>query len=105
MNHNKHTSDVSKVLTKAKEFALRLNSILATEHILAGLIAIEGTYAHEILSRYKVDKEAVYRAVSASPSKRLNEVLVRDQVNRVLGYAETSANRYGYELFDTHHLL
>ena len=105
MNHNKHTSDVSKVLNKAKEFALRLNSILATEHILAGLIAIEGTYAHEILSRYKVDKEAIYRAVSASPSKRLNEVLVRDQVNRVLGYAETSANRYGYELFDTHHLL
>ncbi|MBO7177619.1 MAG: ATP-dependent Clp protease ATP-binding subunit, partial [Clostridia bacterium] len=105
MNHYKHTSDVSKVLNKANEFALRLNSILATEHILAGLIAIEGTYAHEILSRYKVDKEAVYRVVSANPSKRLNEVLVKDQVNRVLSYAETSANRYGYELFDTHHLL
>lgn len=105
MNHNKHTSDVSKVLNKAKEIALRLNSILATEHILAGLITIEGTYAHEILSRFKVDKEGVYRMVSANPSKRLNEVLIRDQVERVMRYAETTANRYGYELFDTHHLL
>ena len=105
MTNYRYTSDVSKVLEKAQEFAVRLKNTLGTEHILAALMTIEDTYAYEILNRYKVDKERVFAALNEYKDKNLNDLLVRGQVVRAKNMAQTTANRYGYDLFDTHHLL
>ena len=105
MSQYRYTSDVSKVLEKAQEFAVRLNNTIGTEHILAALMTVEDTYAFEILNRYKVDRDRVYRALNEYKAKNLNDILIQGQVARAKTHAQTTANRYGYDLFDTHHLL
>ena len=105
MNRFKYTSDVSKVLEKAQEFAVRLKKNLATEHILAAMLSVEDTYAYDILIRYKVDKDKVFNALNEYASKNFNDLLIKEQVRRAMNFAETTANRAGYDLFDTQHLL
>lgn len=105
MNQYKYTSDVEKVLEKAREFAVRLQKNLATEHILASIVTVENTYAYDILKQLKVDKETIYHSISELNTDSLNPVLVRDQVRRAMSVALTFAERSGYDLFDTQHLL
>lgn len=105
MNQYKYTSDVEKVLEKAQEFAVRLQKNLATEHILASIVTVENTYAYDILKQLKVDKETIYHSISELNTDSLNPVLVRDQVRRAMSVALTFAERSGYDLFDTQHLL
>ncbi len=102
---NRYTSDVEKVLEKAREFATRLQRNLATEHILAAIVTVENTYAYDILKQLKVDKETVYHSLNEIHSESINPILVREQVRRTMSYASTFAERSGYDLFDTQHLL
>ena len=105
MSQYKYTSDVKKVLDKAQEFAVRLQKNIATEHILASIVTVENTYAYDILKQLKVDKETIYHMISELNTESLNPVLVREQVRRSMSYALTFAERSGYDLFDTQHLL
>lgn len=105
MNQHRYTSDVEKVLEKAQEFAVRLKRNIATEHILAAIITVENTYAYDILKQLKVDNETVYHSLSELNTDALNPVLVKEQVRRSMSYALTFAERSGYDLFDTQHLL
>ena len=105
MSQYKYTSDVKKVLDKAQEFAVRLQKNIATEHILASIVTVESTYAYDILKQLKVDKETIYHMISELNTESLNPVLVREQVRRSMSYALTFAERSGYDLFDTQHLL
>lgn len=105
MNQYRYTSDVEKVLEKAREFAIRLQRNIATEHILAAIVTVENTYAYDILKQLKVDKETVYRALNELNTESINPVLIKEQVRRSMSYAYTFAERSGYDLFDTQHLL
>ena len=107
MANYKYTSDVRKVLEKAQEFAVRLGVSLATEHILAAIVTVEGTNAYELLKQLKVDKETVYNSLSELKikSRSINPALIREQVRRAMSYAATIAEQKGYDLFDTPHLL
>ena len=105
MVYNRYTSDVEKVLEKAREFATRLQRHLATEHILAAIVTVENTYAYDILKQLKVDSETIYRSLNELHTESINPILVREQVRRTMSYASTFAERSGYELFDTQHLL
>ncbi len=105
MNQYKYTSDVKKVLDKAQEFAVRLQKNIATEHILVSIVTVENTYGFDILKQLKVDKETIYHTISELNTESLNPVLVREQVRRSMSYALTFAERSGYDLFDTQHLL
>ena len=69
---NRYTSDVEKVLEKAREFATRLQRNLATEHILAAIVTVENTYAYDILKQLKVDKETVYHSLNEIHSESIN---------------------------------
>ena len=105
MVYNRYTSDVEKVLEKAREFATRLQRHLATEHILAAIVTVENTYAYDILKQLKVDSETIYRSLNELHTEYINPILVKEQVRRTMSYASTFAERSGYELFDTQHLL
>ena len=106
MNQYRFTSDVTKVLKKAQEFAERLKlKSYATEHILAAMVTVEDTYAYDILKQYKVDKERVYQALNEYAGKNYNPVLIQSQVERVFTHAYAQATRNDDKLIDTDHLL
>lgn len=100
-----YTSDVRKVMLQSKELANRAGSqIAASEYVLGALAVVEGTYAFDIFTRLKVDKSALLNEVMTyvnTSSDRIKD----DQVKRALSYARTVAEKMGYDLYDTQHLL
>lgn len=100
-----YTSDVRKVMLQSRELANRAGSqIAASEYVLGALAVVEGTYAFDIFTRLKIDKSALLNEVMTyvnTSSDRIKD----DQVKRALSYARTVAEKMGYDLYDTQHLL
>ena len=100
-----YTSDIRKVMLKARELADRAGSrIAASEYVLGALSIVEGTYAFDIFTRLKTDKAALLNEVMTYVNSS-TERMQTDQVRRAFSYARTVAEKMGYELFDTQHLL
>ena len=100
-----YTSDIRKVMLKARELADRAGSrIAASEYVLGALSIVEGTYAFDIFTRLKTDKAALLNEVMTYVNSS-SERVQTDQVRRAFSYARTVAEKMGYELFDTQHLL
>lgn len=100
-----YTSDVRKVMLQSKELANRAGSqIAASEYVLGALAVVEGTYAFDIFTRLKVDKSALLNEVMTYVNTSSDRIKA-DQVKRALSYARTVAEKMGYDLYDTQHLL
>ena len=100
-----YTSDVRKVMLKARDLANRAGSqIAASEYVLGALAIVDGTYAFDIFTRLKTDKSALLNEVMTFVNTSSDRIKA-DQVKRALSYARTVAEKMGYELFDTQHLL
>ena len=100
-----YTSDIRKVMLKARELADRAGSrIAASEYVLGALSIVEGTYAFDIFTRLKTDKAALLNEVMTYVNSS-SERVQTDQVRPAFSYARTVAEKMGYELFDTQHLL
>lgn len=100
-----YTSDVRKVMLQSKELANRAGSqIAASEYVLGALAVVEGTYAFDIFTRLKIDKSALLNEVMTYVNTSSDRIKA-DQVKRALSYARTVAEKMGYDLYDTQHLL
>ena len=100
-----YTSDVRKVMLQSKELANRAGSqIAASEYVLGALAVLEATYAFDIFTRLKVDKSALLNEVMTYVNTSSDRIKA-DQVKRALSYARTVAEKMGYDLYDTQHLL
>ena len=100
-----YTSDVRKVMLQSKELANRAGSqIAASEYVLGALAVVEGTYAFDIFTRLKVDKSVLLNEVMTYVNISSDRIKA-DQVKRALSYARTVAEKMGYDLYDTQHLL
>ena len=100
-----YTSDVRKVMLQSRELANRAGSqIAASEYVLGALAVVEGTYAFDIFTRLKVDKSALLNEVMTYVNTSSDRIKA-DQVKRALSYARTVAEKMGYDLYDTQHLL
>ena len=100
-----YTSDVRKVMLQSRELANRAGSqIAASEYVLGALAVVEGTYAFDIFTRLKVDKSALLKEVMTYVNTSSDRIKA-DQVKRALSYARTVAEKMGYDLYDTQHLL
>ncbi len=99
-----YTNDVRKVMTEAQNIARRIDSALSTEHILGAMLLVEDTYANDILTQLKIDKD---RAMTSIAELRVtaSEQMKEDQVRRARSLAATIADKMGYDLYDTQHLL
>lgn len=100
-----YTSDVRKVMLQSRELANRAGSqIAASEYVLGALAVVEGTYAFDIFTRLKVDKSALLNELMTYVNTSSDRIKA-DQVKRALSYARTVAEKMGYDLYDTQHLL
>ncbi|MBO8423815.1 MAG: ATP-dependent Clp protease ATP-binding subunit, partial [Firmicutes bacterium] len=99
-----YTEDVAKIIGKANEIAKKLGVQTATEHILYAMLTVENTYAFDILTQLKVDKEAATGMISRMVTRRSAQI-IEDQVRRALVNARTVAEKLNYALYDTQHLL
>ena len=99
-----YTEDVAKIIGKANDIAKRLGVQTATEHILYAMLTVEGTYAFDILTQLKIDKEAATGMISRMVTRQ-NAQIIEDQVRRALVNARTVAEKLNYALYDTQHLL
>ena len=99
-----YTNDVRKVMTEAQNIARRIDSALSTEHILGAMLLVEDTYANDILTQLKIDKDRAMTSIAelrVTASAQMKE----DQVRRARSLAATIADKMGYDLYDTQHLL
>lgn len=99
-----YTEDVAIIIDKANEAAQKLGVNVATEHILHAMLTVEGTYAYDILTQLKVDKEAATGMIQRMVNRQ-SEQLTVDQVRRALMNAKAIAQKLNYERYDTQHLL
>ena len=99
-----YTEDVAKIIGKANEIAKKLGVQTATEHILYAMLTVENTYAFDILTQLKVDKEAATGMISRMVTRQSAQI-IEDQVRRALVNARTVAEKLNYALYDTQHLL
>lgn len=105
MANIRYTSDVEKILDKARDCASRSGVPLATEHILVAMLIVEDTYAFDILEKLKVDKDTVFGMVRSMNASHQNKLMTEDQVRRAMSYAAMIAEHSGYKLYDSQHLL
>ncbi|MDE6061092.1 MAG: ATP-dependent Clp protease ATP-binding subunit ClpC, partial [Clostridia bacterium] len=94
------------VLNMAAELAKRMDGVLGTEHILFGLMGVEGTLAYEILTDCGFDKNylgGMWQCLSAP--MRFNDVEISIRVNRVLHEAQDMAITFGVSQVGTEFLL
>ena len=99
-----YTEDVARIINKANETAQKLGVNAATEHILHAMLTVEGTYAYDILTQLKVDKEAATGMILRMVNRQSEQHTV-DQVRRALMNAKAIAQKLNYERYDTQHLL
>ena len=99
-----YTNDVRKVMLKAGDIAERMGCTISTEHILGAMFVVKDTYACDILTQLKIDKEKALNCI-AELRLSVSDQMKEDQVRRARLLASTIAAKMGYDLYDTQHLL
>ncbi len=104
MSNLDYTNDVRKVMLKAADIAQRIGVALSTEHVLGAMFLVNDTYAYDILTQLKIDREKALNAI-AELRLSVSDQMREDQVRRARIIASTIASKTGYDLYDTQHLL
>jgi ATPases with chaperone activity, ATP-binding subunit len=99
-----YTRDVQKVMEYAEAYAQRYGGTLGTEHLLAGIMSVNDSYAAEILSRLGLTKDIVLsyftQTMLIPPFVTLSSM-----AKRSLELSKAIAEKYNYTYADTQHLL
>jgi flavin reductase (DIM6/NTAB) family NADH-FMN oxidoreductase RutF len=104
------TSSAKRTLTFAQEEAERSHhSYIGTEHLLLGLLRLDGGRAQEALMSFGVGIESVRRAVATVLGRDerilIQQIIPTSRVKRVIEIAFEEARRAGSDEVDDGHLL
>jgi len=91
------------VLQRANELAVRTGGLVCTEHILFGLLDVDGSAAQRLLNGCGVYEEDVIPVFSPMPTRPVVEMSAR--ASRAVQNAKEVAARLGSQVVGTEHIL
>lgn len=98
-----YSENARLVLQRASELAVRTGGLVCTEHILFGLLDVDGSAAQRILNGCGVYEDDVIRAFSPMPTRPNVEMSAR--ASRAVQSAKEVATRLGSQVVGTEHIL
>jgi hypothetical protein len=103
------TARAKKVLTLAQQEAEKAGrSYIGTEHLLLGLLRVEGGAAAKVLNRLGVEIDGVRTAIAGNLGRsegRIQQTIPTSRVKKVIEVAFEEARRMGTTYVGTEHLL
>jgi ATP-dependent Clp protease ATP-binding subunit ClpC len=104
------TEGAKKTLTLAQEEAERARrSYIGTEHLLLGLLRVEGSLAHAALGKFGVEipkvREAIESALEREERVLIQKIIPTSRVKKVIEISFDEAKRMGHNYVGTEHLL
>ena len=98
-----YSDNARLVLQRASELAVRTGGLVCTEHILFGLLDVDGSAAQRILNGCGVYEDDVIRVFSPMPTRPNVEMSAR--ASRTVQNAKDVAARLGSQVVGTEHIL
>lgn len=98
-----YSSNARLVLQRAGELATRTGGLVCTEHILFGLLDVDGSASQRLLNGMGVYEDDVIRVFSPMPTRPNVEMSAR--ASRAVQNAKEVANRLGSQVVGTEHIL
>lgn len=98
-----YSDNARLVLQRANELAVRTGGLVCTEHILFGLLDVDGSAAQRILNGCGVYEEDVIPVFSPMPTRPVVEMSAR--ASRAVQNAKEVAARLGSQVVGTEHIL
>lgn len=98
-----YSDNARLVLQRANELAVRTGGLVCTEHILFGLLDVDGSAAQRLLNGCGVYEEDVIPVFSPMPTRPVVEMSAR--ASRAVQNAKEVAARLGSKVVGTEHIL
>lgn len=98
-----YSDNARLVLQRANELAVRTGGLVCTEHILFGLLDVDGSAAQRLLNDCGVYEEDVIPVFSPMPTRPVVEMSAR--ASRAVQNAKEVAARLGSQVVGTEHIL
>ncbi len=98
-----YSDNARLVLQRANELAVRTGGLVCTEHILFGLLDVDGSAAQRLLNGCGVYDEDVIPVFSPMPTRPVVEMSAR--ASRAVQNAKEVAARLGSQVVGTEHIL
>lgn len=98
-----YSDNARLVLQRANELAVRTGGLVCTEHILFGLLDVDGSSAQRLLNGCGVYEEDVIPVFSPMPTRPVVEMSAR--ASRAVQNAKEVAARLGSQVVGTEHIL
>lgn len=98
-----YSDNARLVLQRANELAVRTGGLVCTEHILFGLLDVDGSAAQRLLNGCGVYEEDVIPVFSSMPTRPVVEMSAR--ASRAVQNAKEVAARLGSQVVGTEHIL
>lgn len=98
-----YSDNARLVLQRANELAVRTGGLVCTEHILFGLLYVDGSAAQRLLNGCGVYEEDVIPVFSPMPTRPVVEMSAR--ASRAVQNAKEVAARLGSQVVGTEHIL
>lgn len=98
-----YSDNARLVLQRANELAVRTGGLVCTEHILFGLLDVDGSAAQRLLNGCGVYEEDVIPVFSPMPTRPVVEMSAR--ASRAVQNAKEIAARLGSQVVGTEHIL
>ena len=98
-----YSDNARLVLQRANELAVRTGGLVCTEHILFGLLDVDGSAAQRLLNGCGVYEEEVIPVFSPMPTRPVVEMSAR--ASRAVQNAKEVAARLGSQVVGTEHIL
>lgn len=98
-----YSDNARLVLQSANELAVRTGGLVCTEHILFGLLDVDGSAAQRLLNGCGVYEEDVIPVFSPMPTRPVVEMSAR--ASRAVQNAKEVAARLGSQVVGTEHIL
>lgn len=98
-----YSDNARLVLQRANELAVRTGGLVCTEHILFGLLDVDGSAAQRLLNGCGVYEEDVIPVFSPIPTRPVVEMSAR--ASRAVQNAKEVAARLGSQVVGTEHIL
>lgn len=98
-----YSDNARLVLQRANELAVRTGGLVCTEHILFGLLDVDGSAAQRLLNGCGVYEEDVIPVFSPMPTRPVVEMSAR--ASRAVQNAKEVAARLGSQIVGTEHIL
>lgn len=98
-----YSDNARLVLQRANELAVRTGGLVCTEHILFGLLDMDGSAAQRLLNGCGVYEEDVIPVFSPMPTRPVVEMSAR--ASRAVQNAKEVAARLGSQVVGTEHIL